>query len=107
MLKKQMNFVILIILNARFSLLKLIGGGSGGFYYIPLEVQKHFFDKMGRENYIKRPKQGTNPRGVGITNEALKTLIEDRRTRSITINWRKTEIKFNAYKRWVDLWKEE
>lgn len=62
---------------------------------------------MGRENYIKLPKKGTNPRGVEITNEALKTLIEDSRTRSITINWQKTKIKFNAYKRCADLWKEQ
>ncbi|GFP38268.1 hypothetical protein HKBW3S44_01948, partial [Candidatus Hakubella thermalkaliphila] len=26
--------------------------GVGGFYSIPLEVQKRLFDKIGRQNYI-------------------------------------------------------
>lgn len=36
----------------------------GGFYYIPLKVQKRLFDRVGREGYIKLPKLGTNPRGA-------------------------------------------
>jgi hypothetical protein len=79
----------------------------GGFYYIPLRAQTRLFDKMGRRNYIRLPKPGTNPRGVEITKEALSGLIEDSQTRSITINWLRTEIDFNPYKRWVDLWREE
>jgi len=79
----------------------------GGFYYIPLEVQKKVFDRMGRQNYIKLPKPKTNPRGVEITKEALMSLIEDRDTRRIEINWYRTKIEFNAYKRWVDLWRED
>jgi len=39
----------------------------GGFYYIPLETQINLFDRIGRENYIKLPKPGTNPRGVLFT----------------------------------------
>jgi len=80
---------------------------TGGFYYIPLEVQKRLFDKIGKEHYIKLPKPGTNPRGVEITKEALSTLIEDSDTKKVEINWSKTRIEFNSYKRWVDLWKEE
>ena len=79
----------------------------GGFYYIPLATQKRLFDKIGRENYIKLPKPGTNPRGVEITKEALSSLIELSTSRRIVINWRKTKIEFNSYKRWVDLWKED
>ena len=79
----------------------------GGFYYIPIEVQKKIFDRIGRENYIKLPKPGTNPRGVEITKEALSTLIEDSETKGIKINWQRTKIDFNPYKKWVDLWKED
>lgn len=79
----------------------------GGFYYIPLEVQKELFGKIGRENYIKLPKPGTNPRGVEITKEALSSLVENRKTRRIIINWQRTNIEFNPYKRWVDLWMED
>lgn len=79
----------------------------GGFYYIPLEVQRSLFDKIGRGSYIKLPKPGTNPRGVEITKEALETLVRDKESKCIEINWQKTEIKYNPYKRWVDYWKED
>jgi len=79
----------------------------GGFYYIPLNAQKRLFDKIGRENYIKLPKPGTNPRGVEITKEALSSLVEDSDSKKIEVNWQRTEIEFNSYKRWVDLWRED
>jgi len=78
-----------------------------GFYYIPLEVQRELFDKIGRQNYIRLPKPGTNPRGVEITKEALLTLIRDSKVKGIEINWQRTHIDFNPYKRWVDLWRED
>lgn len=78
----------------------------GGFYYIPLEAQISLFEKIGREKYIKLPKAGTNPRGVEITKEALSNLVEDNKSKSIEINWQRTEIDFNPYKRWIDLWEE-
>jgi hypothetical protein len=80
---------------------------TGGFYYIPLVAQKRLFDKIGREKYIKLPKPGTNPRGVEIAKEALSSLVEDSNTRKIEINWQRTEIEFNPYKRWVELWRED
>ncbi|MGB9853140.1 MAG: ThaI family type II restriction endonuclease, partial [Candidatus Kapaibacteriota bacterium] len=79
----------------------------GGFYYIPFTAQKRLFNKIGRENYIKLPKPGTNPRGVEITKEALLSLVKDNDSRKIEINWQRKEIEFNAYKRWVDLWRED
>jgi hypothetical protein len=82
-------------------------GKEGGFYYIPIQVQRRLFDKIGRKNYIKLPKAGTNPRGVEITKEALMGLVEDSETKVIKINWQRSEIKFNPYKRWVDIWKED
>ncbi|OGC75530.1 MAG: hypothetical protein A2145_05470 [candidate division Zixibacteria bacterium RBG_16_40_9] len=62
---------------------------------------------MGGPNYIKLPKPGTNPRGVEITKEALLNLVEDSQTKNIILEWQRTKIDFNPYKRWVDLWKEE
>lgn len=81
--------------------------GKGGFYYISCEVQRRVFNLIGREKYIKLPKIGTNPRGIEISKEALKKLIEDQNTKSIEINWERTEIKIDPYKRWIDLWKED
>ncbi len=80
---------------------------TGGFYCIPLATQKRLFDKIGRENYIKLPKPGTNPRGAEITKEALSSLVGDSESKSISINWRRTKIEFNSYKRWVDLWRKD
>jgi len=81
--------------------------GIGGFYFIPLEVQTRLFDRIGRQNYIKLPKPGTNPRGVEITKEALSNLIADKESKRMVINWQKTKIEFNSFKRWIDLWKED
>ncbi|MEM3389749.1 MAG: ThaI family type II restriction endonuclease [Thermoproteota archaeon] len=89
-------------------LLALIKWGSkGSLYYIPLEVQQRVFKAMGRNKYIRLPKPGTNPRGVEYEREALLNLLQARETRRIEIEWRKTEIEFDPYKRWVDYWKEE
>lgn len=61
---------------------------------------------MGREKYIKLPKVGTNPRGVEISKEGLTMLLQDKETRCIEIMWKRSQIEFNPYKRWVDYWKE-
>jgi len=88
-------------------LVQINWGKEGGFYYLPLHLQERVFQEIGKNQYIKLPKTGTNPRGVEITRIALMKLIEDRESRCIKINWLRREIKFNPYKRWVDLWREE
>ena len=88
-------------------LIQINWGRDGGFYYIPLPAQKRVFERIGRYNYIKLPKEGTNPRGVEFTKEALSSLIKDSESRVIEIHWEKTKIEFNAYKRWIDLWRED
>lgn len=88
-------------------LVQIRWGGTGGLYYIPLEAQREVFKTLGRRRYIKLPKPGTNPRGVEFSKEALSRLLRNPKTRSIEINWEKTEIKFNPYQRWIDYWKED
>lgn len=80
---------------------------TGGFYYIPVEIQREFFEEVGKEKYIRLPKEGTNPRGVEITKDALARLIEDSRTYRIIIEWYRSKIKFNQYKKWIELWSED
>lgn len=79
---------------------------KGAFYYLPLEVQKKVFEKIGREVYIKLPKPGTNPRGVEITKEALEAIATDKDSKAIEIYWQRTKIDYNPYQRWVDHWRE-
>jgi len=86
---------------------QIVWGGCGGFYYIPLEAQLRLFGEMGREGYIKLPKAGTNPRGVEITKEALSQLVRDKGSKVIEIEWRRSDIDYDPYKRWVDYWREE
>jgi len=88
-------------------LAQIVWNGEGGFYYIPLEAQERLLKTMGREEYIKLPIPGTNPRGAEITKEALSQLVQDKESKAIRIDWRKSEIDYHPYKRWVDYWREE
>jgi hypothetical protein len=82
-------------------------GNSGGVFYFPLDVQLEVFNTLGRENYIKLPNLGTNPRGVEMSSTAMQKLLEHSGIYKIKIDWEKEEIKFNAFKRWIDLWAQE
>jgi len=82
-------------------------GNNGGLFYFPLDVQLEVFNSLGRENYIKLPSLGTNPRGVEMSSTAMQKLLEHRDIYKIKIDWKKEEIKFNAFKRWIDLWAQE
>ncbi len=88
-------------------LVQIVWNSTGGFYYIPLEAQERLFEEMGRENYIKLPKPGTNPRGVEITKEALSQLAKSKETKVIEIDWQRSEIDYHPFKRWVDYWSED
>jgi hypothetical protein len=88
-------------------------GGIGGFYGIPLQVQKEVFEHLGKEKYLRVPKQGTNPRGVDISSGAVKELLEHALTKALTIEWRRPtdltarELRLAPYKRWLQYWQEE
>lgn len=88
-------------------LVRIFWGGTGGFYYIPIEAQNRVFKELGREGYIKLPKAGTNPRGAEFTKDALSKLASDKDARVIEINWNRQEIDYHPYKRWIDYWSEE
>jgi hypothetical protein len=82
-------------------------GNKGGLFYFPLDVQLEIFSTLSRENYIKLPSLGTNPRGVEMTSKAMQQLLEHKGISNIMIEWKKEEIKFNSFKRWIDLWAQE
>lgn len=80
---------------------------KGGFYFVPLEAQTETIKQIGIENYLKLPKEGTNPRGIEIRKEALKILLNNSSTYLIPILWNKPNFVFNPYNRWVELWEED
>jgi hypothetical protein len=88
-------------------LIQINWNAVGNFYYIPLDSQKRCFNKLGRQTYIKLPKQGTNPRGVELSKDAVISLINDELTKTIEIHWKKSKIEYDAYRRWIDLWKKD
>ena len=83
------------------------GYTKGGFSLIPLEVQKRVLNKLGKTKYLKLPKKGTNPRGVEFTKEAIESLLADKDTMKIDINWKKEILEYDTYKKWVEYWKED
>ena len=80
---------------------------GGGLYYFSQSIQEDTMRKIGKENYIKLPKVGTNPRGVEMTSYALQTLANHEQKLFIPINWQKAKINYNPFKRWVDYWQEK
>lgn len=93
--------------NCDMILAQINWSNEGGLYYIPKDVQLAVLNEMGKNRYIKLPKAGTNPRGVEMTAEAMKKLINNPHAFKIPIDWKKENISFAAYKRWVDLWKDD
>lgn len=83
------------------------GYTRGGFSLIPLQVQKRVLGKLGKEKYLKLPKAGTNPRGVEFTKEAIETMLADKETLKIDVDWKKEVLEYDIYKKWVEYWKED
>ena len=46
-------------------------------------------------------------KSFGGVKEALSTLVGDSDSKCIIMNWQKTEMSFNPYNRWVDLWRDD
>jgi hypothetical protein len=86
---------------------QIIWNDYAGFYYIPIDAQNNCFKFLKAERYIKLPKEGTNPRGVEITEEAMSRLLADQSIKKIDIFWNRSTTKYNIYKRWIELWQED
>jgi len=82
------------------------GKNKESFFFIPLKIQKEVFTTLGRDKYLNMPKTGTNPRGVEFSNVAIQMMLKHKETLRISINWVKEDIKYDVYKRWVDMWND-
>jgi len=89
-------------------LAQIVWGGSGHLFLFSSKSQNDVLQEIGRDRYIKLPKEGTNPRGAEITAEALNLLTQCDDTRVIEINFIRGEIDYReVYTKWLDAWREE
>lgn len=79
----------------------------GGLYLMPCQVQNEVMSQIGRQEFIKLPKVGTNPRGVEISGKALDLMINHSNSRRISIAWQRKKIPYNPYDRWLELWQRD
>jgi hypothetical protein len=79
---------------------------KSGLFLIPQFVQERTLNKFGRNKYLKLPKEGTNPRGVEISRSAISEMLNDKDVYHINIVWKKENIQYKTYKRWLDMWNE-
>ncbi|MCL2859634.1 MAG: ThaI family type II restriction endonuclease [Oscillospiraceae bacterium] len=87
---------------------KICWNGTGKLLLFSKESQHKILRKIGRENYIKMPKAGTNARGVEISAEALSILEKAKDTRCIDIDFIRKEIDYReVYTKWLDAWTED
>lgn len=104
--KKVLEFQKNYIPDSDLLLVNINWGSKSNFYYFPKECQLRIFNKLGPKKYLKLPKEGTNPRGVEITKEAIELLVKDTESMKIEINWIRNQPKYDIYDRWVELWKK-
>ncbi|MDR0920076.1 MAG: ThaI family type II restriction endonuclease [Oscillospiraceae bacterium] len=89
-------------------LAQIVWGGNGRLFLFSVKSQNEVLAQIGRDRYIKLPKEGTNPRGAEITAEALNLLTMCNDTRIIDIDFIRGEIDYReVYTKWLDAWREE
>ncbi len=84
---------------------------QGGLYVIPKEAQQEVLSKKGKSGYLSLPKPGTNPRGVELTREAVKNLLDHEKTQRLPIEWMinktREELREQSLLQWIELWQQE
>ncbi len=87
---------------------KIRWNGFGKLLLFSKESQIEVLENIGRDRYIKLPKENTNSRGVEITAEALDMLENHKDTRCIDINFTREKIDYReVYIKWLDAWRDE
>ena len=104
--QKALAFMNEYVPSCDMILTQLNWGGVGHLYLFPQETQTRVLAALGRETYIKLPKQGTNPRGVELSQAALQGLVNDPDTLKIDIDFTRQDLDYNAYQRWLEYWQQ-
>ena len=87
---------------------KIQWNSEGKLLLFSKESQSKILKEIGKDRYIKLPKENTNARGVEISEEALSLLESCQDTRCIDINFNREKIDYReVYTKWLDAWREE
>ena len=105
--EKVINFINVFLPKSHLIYVNIIWDSVGGFFFIPLKVQKEVLQDLGKEKFMKVPSQGTNPRGVEISSHAMHAMQQHSDTLCLSINWKRDPsllVERALYRRWIDLW---
>ena len=106
--KKALEFKNTYMPSCDMLVAKFRWNGEGKLFLFSKEIQQQLLNDIGRDRYIKLPKENTNARGVEITAEALSILETHKDTRCININFTREKIDYREiYTKWLDAWREE
>lgn len=87
---------------------KICWNSQGKLLLFSKKSQLEVLNLIGKDGYIKLPKQNTNSRGVEITTQALTLLEQSSDTKCIDINFIRKEIDYREiYTKWLDAWIED
>lgn len=105
---KALEFKNTYIPSCDMMIAKIRWNGNGKLLLFSKESQEKVLNEIGRDRYIKLPKENTNARGVEISSEALSILENCEDTRCIDINFIRERIDYReVYTKWLDAWREE
>ena len=106
--KKALDFKREYLPKCDLLLIQINWNGIGKLCLFSIDSQRKILNDIGCDRYIKLPKEGTNPRGVEISSEALNLLLECEDTRTIEIPFARGDIDYReVYTKWLDAWRDE
>lgn len=106
--KKSKEFMSRYMPSCDILIAKINWGGVGKLLLFSKKSQIEVLERIGRDRYIKLPKENTNSRGVEISAEALSILERCPDTRCIDIDFIREKIDYReVYTKWLDAWREE
>lgn len=106
--RKALEFKDNYVPSCDMMVAKIHWNGNGKLLLFSKESQIRVLNTIGRDRYIKLPKENTNARGVEISAEALTLLENCEDTRCIDINFIREKIDYReVYTKWLDAWREE
>lgn len=106
--QKAMEFKNNYLPSCDMLMAKIRWNGMGKLLLFSKQSQCDVLNEIGRDRYIKLPKQQTNSRGVEISAEALSLLENAADTRCIDVKFTREKIDYReVYTKWLDAWREE